>query len=143
MIHYALTCEKGHAFDSWFKSSDAYTALKQAGHVACTICGSTDVRRALMAPAVSTTQAVTAPEKPKLDTPQNDTEQALSAMRRHVEENSDYVGLSFAKEARAIHDGDAPERSIYGEAKPDEAKKLIEDGVPVAPLPFLPKRKTN
>ena len=64
-------------------------------------------------------------------------------MRRHVEENSDYVGLSFAAEARKIHEGEAPERNIWGEAKPDEAKALIEDGIPVAPLPFLPKRQAN
>ena len=64
-------------------------------------------------------------------------------MRRQVEDNSEYVGLNFATEARAIHDGDKPNRAIYGEARADEARKLIEDGVPVAPLPFMPRRKTN
>jgi hypothetical protein len=64
-------------------------------------------------------------------------------MRRKVEENSEYVGMNFAAEARAIHEGAAPERSIYGETKPDEARALIEDGIPVAPLPFMPARKTN
>ena len=68
---------------------------------------------------------------------------SLAELRRKVEENSDYVGKDFAREARKIHLGDAPERAIYGEAKPDEAKALIEDGVPVAPLPFIPSRKTN
>jgi hypothetical protein len=70
-------------------------------------------------------------------------EKALAELRRAVEENSEYVGLSFAAEARAIHDGDAPERPIWGEAKPAEAKALIEDGIPVAPLPFLPHRKQH
>ncbi len=70
-------------------------------------------------------------------------EQALGELRRRVEENSDYVGKDFASEARAMHLGDAPERAIYGEAKPDEAKALIEDGIPVLPLPFGRNRKTN
>ena len=70
-------------------------------------------------------------------------EQALAALRRQVEENSEYVGGSFAAEARRIHEGEAPERAIYGEAKPDEARQLIEDGVQIAPLPFLPRRKAN
>ena len=70
-------------------------------------------------------------------------EQALAELRRQVEENSDYVGLNFAKEARAMHDGDAPARAIHGEAKPDEARKMLEDGLPVMPLPFVPRRKTN
>ena len=64
-------------------------------------------------------------------------------MRRHVEKNSDYVGPSFATEARKMHLGDAPERSIWGEASPSEAKSLIEDGIPVAPLPFVPKTRAN
>lgn len=64
-------------------------------------------------------------------------------MRRHVEQTSEYVGLNFVAEARRMHLGDSPERPIYGEAKLDEAKRLIEDGVPVAPLPFMPARKVN
>ncbi|OIQ43753.1 MAG: hypothetical protein BM558_10585 [Roseobacter sp. MedPE-SW] len=70
-------------------------------------------------------------------------EKALGELRRKVEENSDYVGRDFATEARAMHLGDAPERAIYGEAKPEEAKALIDDGVPVLPLPFGRGRKTN
>jgi hypothetical protein len=67
----------------------------------------------------------------------------IEALRKKIESQSDYVGTNFAREARAMHLGDAPERSIYGEAKPEEAKSLIEDGVPIIPLPFAPKRKTN
>ena len=70
-------------------------------------------------------------------------EAALAALRRQVEETSEYVGLNFAAEARAMHEGRVPERSIYGEAKADEARRLVEDGIPVAPLPFVPARKTN
>lgn len=137
MIRYTLTCDKDHSFESWFKSSDAFDKLQSGGHVACTTCGSSDVRRALMAPQVKTSR------KAALTDPSTEAETALAAMRKQVEDNSDYVGLSFAKEARKMHDGDAPERAIYGEAKLDDAKKLIEDGIPVAPLPFMPKRKTN
>ena len=70
-------------------------------------------------------------------------EKALGELRRRVEANSDYVGKDFASEARAMHLGDAPERAIHGEAKPEEAKALIDEGIPVLPLPFGPGRKTN
>lgn len=137
MIRYALSCKDGHAFESWFKSASAYDALAAGGHVACPVCGSVDVAKALMAPAVAT--AAPAP----LSEPANPLEEAMRALRRQVEENSEYVGMNFATEARRMHAGDAPERAIYGEARPDEAKRLIEDGVPVAPLPFFPARKAN
>jgi hypothetical protein len=137
MIRYALRCDKDHGFDSWFGSAEAYDRLRAAGHVTCPDCGSTTVDKALMAPNVtpSRSKALTAPQDPR--------EAALAELRRKVEENSEYVGLEFATEARRIHEGDAPERSIYGEAKLDDARRLIEDGVPVAPLPFLPKARAN
>lgn len=78
-----------------------------------------------------------------LSNPSNEAEKALADMRRKVEDNSDYVGKDFVAEARAMHEGDAPGRAIHGEARLDEAKALIEDGVPVLPLPFMPNRKTN
>ena len=78
-----------------------------------------------------------------LSGPASPAQQALAELRRKVEESSDYVGMNFAAEARAIFDGEAPERSIYGEARTDEARELIDDGIPVAPLPFMPNRKTN
>lgn len=141
MIRYDLICAKEHRFDSWFGSAEAFDRLAAAGQVGCPLCGSAEVRKALMAPAVSTTPQPDA--APRLGAPRSEIEEALAALRRQVEENSEYVGLNFAAEARAIHAGDAPERAIHGEAKPDEAKRLIEDGVPVAPLPFLPRRKAN
>lgn len=139
MIQYALKCANGHSFDSWFQSADAYDKLASAGMVSCVVCGSTDVAKAVMTPRVQSARAAA----PSITAPADPKEQALADLRRKVEENSDYVGLNFAAEARAIHDGEAPERSIYGEARPDEARALIEDGVPVAPLPFMPQRKTN
>jgi hypothetical protein len=145
MIRYAIQCSADHSFDSWFQSAAAFEALKVAGHVSCPICGSTEVEKGLMAPALrrSETAAVPAvPDRP-LEAPGTDVEAALAALRRQIEANSDYVGLNFAAEARRIHAGEAPERSIYGHARADEARALIEDGVPVAPLPFVPGRKTN
>jgi hypothetical protein len=139
MIRYALKCDGDHAFESWFASAEAFDRLLTAGHVSCPDCGSATVGKALMAPAVAPGRGKTAP----LAAPQDPREAALAELRRRIEENSEYVGMNFAAEARRIHDGDAPERSIYGEAKPDEAKRLIEDGVPVAPLPFLPKARAN
>lgn len=142
MIRYALTCRNDHAFDSWFQSAEAFDRLSVSGHVACAICGATEVTKALMAPSVNIAETAVA-AKPNLRTPANSTETALAAMRAEIEKNSEYVGLNFAAEARAIHDGDAPERAIYGEARMDEARKLLEDGVPVAPLPFMPPRRAN
>jgi hypothetical protein len=138
MIRYDLSCDRDHAFDSWFQSAEAFDKLQAAGMVACPDCGSASVSKALMAPQVRPARAAA----PSLAA-ESKREKAMAELRRKVEENSEYVGLSFAAEARAIHDGDAPERSIYGEARIDEARRLLEDGVPVAPLPFMPARKTN
>lgn len=142
MIRYALNCNKGHQFESWFQSAEAYEKLLAAGMVSCAVCGGTEVEKGLMAPRLS--KGDEAPEQPApLSAPASPAEQALGELRRQIEENSDYVGSDFVTEARAMHLGEAPERSIYGEAKVDEARKLLEDGVPVAPLPFMPSRKNN
>ena len=143
MIKYTLKCDQDHQFDSWFQSFDAFETLAKTGHLACSLCGSAAVERALMAPSVQPNAKAPERQAPDLKTPQSDVETAMTQMRQEVESNSEYVGVSFAQEARKMHDGDAPERAIYGEAKLDDAKKLIEDGVPVAPLPFMPKRKAN
>jgi hypothetical protein len=144
MIRFSLKCDKDHGFESWFPSGEAYETLKAQGHVACPVCGSAAVEKALMAPAVLPTRKVEAAvDRPALTEPANPVEEALAALKRQIEDNSEYVGMNFAAEARRIHAGDAPERAIHGEARADEAKKLIEDGVPVAPLPFLPARKVN
>ncbi len=141
MIRYALKCSDGHAFESWFQSAEAFDALLARKLVTCPQCGQGDVSKAIMAPGINTARPQT--QADALTTPQTPEEAAISKLRKKVESESDYVGVQFASEARAIHTGDAPERAIYGEAKPDEAIKLIEDGVPIAPLPFMPVRKTN
>jgi hypothetical protein len=147
MIRYALKCPQDHGFDSWFQSSAAYDALRREGYVCCPICGATEIEKALMTPGVRSTEAPQPSAEPvpqgALSRPASEIEHALAALRREVEANSEYVGLGFASEARRIHAGDAPDRAIYGEARPEEARALIEDGVPVMPLPFVSPRKTN
>ena len=143
MIRYALRCDRGHGFDGWFRSAEGFDAQQAAGLVACSVCGSAVTEKAPMAPAVAPRDpAPRTPIRPLAD-PQSPAEAALIALRQHVETNSDYVGDCFVHEARAMHDGDMPGRAIHGEARLDEAKKLIEEGVPIAPLPFAPRRKTN
>ena len=147
MIQYALKCENDHSFDSWFQSAAAFDKLQKSNLVTCAICGSTSVQKAIMAPRVNTSDApdtpVGKPQEKPLSAPADPAQQALKELRKHIEKNADYVGDNFATEARAIHDGSAPERSIYGAAKPDEAKQLLKEGIPVAPLPFMLGRKTN
>ncbi len=138
MIRFQLTCDQDHSFESWFASGNAFEGLQTAGRLECPFCGSVRVGKALMAPSISGA----APEAIQPKAP-DALAQKLVAWRKHVEATSDYVGVEFVAEARAIHDGTAPERPIWGEARPDEARKLIEDGVPVAPLPFVPRNKTN
>ena len=135
MIRYSLKCTAHHDFDSWFQSATAFDSLVAAGRVECPVCGLSTVEKTLMAPSL----AQAAP----LSSPRNDAEKAAAELRRKVEENAEYVGVNFVAEARKMHEGLLPERSIYGEARPEEALKLLEDGVPVAPLPFMPARKTN
>jgi hypothetical protein len=139
MISFTLRCKNDHRFDSWFTSSAAFETLAASGHVACPMCGDKSVEKALMAPAIAHGEA-----KPHAKAEvEAKAAEMIAQMRQMVEENSDYVGMNFAAEARAMHLGDMPARAIYGEAKADEAKSLIEDGIPVAPLPFIPRAKTN
>jgi hypothetical protein len=138
MIRYALLCEHGHEFEGWFGASDDYETQHARGLLECPTCGSKAVRKAIMAPAVSGARAQ---GSGPLSEAREMMMQAAQAMRRHVEETFDYVGDAFASEARAIHEGRSEDRGIYGEASGDEVKKLIEDGVPVAPLPPGPPKK--
>jgi hypothetical protein len=144
MIHYDLICDQGHAFDGWFRDSAAYDAQAAQGLVSCSACGSTDVQKQIMAPGIpvrsnrrgDTPQKVMAgPVDPRLQMMM----QMVREMRRHVEENAEYVGDRFAEEARKIHFAEAPERGIYGEATPEDARTLVEEGISVFPLPRLPE----
>ena len=140
MIRFSMKCNNDHSFDSWFQSSDAFEKLANSGLLSCIHCGDRNISKSVMAPKITTKKIK---DKRSLTAPKGDIEKALAKLKLEVEKNSDYVGMNFATEARAMHDGDQPSRSIYGEAKPEEAKALIEDGVPVTPLPFMPKRKIN
>lgn len=136
MIRYALTCAAGHDFESWFRSAADFDALRAGQQVTCSLCGTTEVQKALMAPKLSRTKA-------PLRSPQTDLEREIASFKSTLEAQSDYVGLSFAQEARKMHAGETPQRMIHGEANLKEAKALIEEGVPVLPLPFLNPQKTN
>ncbi|MFB9151571.1 DUF1178 family protein [Roseovarius ramblicola] len=138
MIKFTLKCERGHRFDSWFQSASAFDRLSGTGMVACAVCGSTQVEKALMTPQVQGAR-----DDRSLSSSPDTAELAIAALRRKVEANADYVGTRFAQEVRDMHDGVLPERAIYGEARPEEAKRLFDDGIPVAPLPFSPRRKTH
>ncbi|MEM9438205.1 MAG: DUF1178 family protein [Pseudomonadota bacterium] len=145
MIRYTLKCSQDHVFESWFANAEGFEKLKASGHVACAICGDTSVEKTLMAPAVAPNAK--APEKvaeaPPLQQPTSPQEVMMQKFKEHVEANSDYVGKDFATTARAIHDGAEPDRAIHGEASLGEAKSLLDDGIPVAPLPFTTNRRTN
>ena len=141
MIKYALLCEFDHPFEGWFSSSADFDDQHARGLLDCPMCGSKAVRKAIMAPAVQGTKAQAAPQPPP--EARQVMMQAMHEVRRHVEENFDYVGDRFAKEARAIHEGRSEDRGIYGEATPEQVRELTEDGVRVAPLPPKPPEKNE
>lgn len=147
MIRYSLRCDKAHEFESWFQSAAAYDALAGAGRLTCPVCGGHKVEKSLMAPAVHPDRKAAAaappPEERPLSRPASEIEARIAELRRRIEAESEYVGMNFVAEVRRMHEGLQPERSVYGEARLDEAKALLEDGIPVMPLPFRPARKTN
>jgi hypothetical protein len=154
MIRYNLRCERGHAFESWFQSSSAYESQEKRKLVNCPACGSAKVERAIMAPQIvsrkSRDRAAPAPAAPTAtevaapaSTPlmmaqERELRVKLRELRDHIVKNADNVGERFPNEARKMHYGDIEHRPIYGEASPDEARSLIDEGVEVSPLPVLP-----
>lgn len=142
MIKYDLRCDKGDEFEAWFGSIADYDKQAEAGLVECPHCGSKHVVKAPMAPAVRTSRGQEARKERAVA-------MAMAAkVREHIKENFDYVGDKFADEARKMHSGETEERAIYGETTPEEAKALIEEGVPASPLPpelspMPPKRIVN
>jgi hypothetical protein len=157
MIHYALQCDQGHAFDSWFQNSAAYDKQAKRSLVICPVCGSAKVEKAIMAPRLAHADA-TAPEPPAvqptaavtpaplptkapvamMSPPEREFRQKLKELRDHITKNASYVGQRFPEEARKIHYGETEHRSIYGEASPSEAKELHDEGIAFHPLPILP-----
>ncbi len=158
MIHYALRCADSHEFDGWFRGSAAFDAQAASGLLACPVCSSTMVSRAMMAPRVSA--GTPAPALPSQDAPAQASPEpgqvpalsvgglpampdqvraALQRIRAEVERKCDYVGQHFADTARAMHDGSESPRPIYGETTPDQAAALAEDGIEVARIPWVPR----
>jgi hypothetical protein len=167
MIRYALACERGHSFESWFQNSTAYDHQVKRGLVVCPVCNSTKVEKALMAPRLSGTRRRDNPPAPvvtgegpppapaqdapaqvaapapvaMMSTQEREFRKKLKELRDHLTQNADYVGQKFPEEARKMHYGEVERRSIYGEASPDQAKELHEEGIEFHPLPVLPDER--
>jgi hypothetical protein len=154
MIRYTLRCEQSHSFESWFQSSSAYDSQVKRKLVTCPVCGSAKVEKAIMAPRVvskkgrevapaaapAPAEAHAAPESTSLMMAQErELRTKLKELRDHIVKNADNVGERFPTEARKMHYGDIEHRPIYGEASPEEARALIDEGVEVSPLPVLPE----
>ncbi len=154
MIRYALACDKGHGFDSWFADSSAFDKQAKRGLVTCPHCGSAKVEKAIMAPRISGARkrgaasqaAEVAPAAPLADkapvamiSPQEQEFRAkLKELREHIVKNADDVGQKFPEEARKMHYGETEHRSIYGVASPEDARELAEEGIEFMPVPTLP-----
>ena len=156
MIRYALHCDRSHEFESWFKSSSAYESQVKRKLVTCPICGSAKVDKAIMAPRIvgkksresapvparvetaAPAEAPASESTPLMMAQERELRAKIKELRDHIVKNADNVGERFPNEARAIHYGDKEHRPIYGEASPDEARALIDEGVEVSPLPVLP-----
>jgi hypothetical protein len=151
MIRYALRCERDHAFESWFQSSAAYDSQVKRKLVTCPVCGSAKVDKAIMAPRIvgkkgrdkapAPVEAAAPPSEPAtlMMAQERELRAKIKELRDHIVKNADNVGERFPNEARAMHYGDKEHRPIYGEASPEEARALIEEGVEVSPLPVLPE----
>ncbi|MCP1199941.1 DUF1178 family protein [Notoacmeibacter sp. MSK16QG-6] len=148
MIHYALRCVDGHQFDGWFRSSSDFDAQKQRGLLSCPHCHTASVEKTLMAPAVrspaeKTVAPADAPQPQSVGlVPDENQAQMLKQMAKMVREmkaDATDVGEKFAEEARRIHFGETDKKKIYGSAKAEDVKSLLDDGVPVLPIPDLPE----
>lgn len=147
MILFDLRCSNDHTFEAWFKDGKTFDRQAKGGHVPCPVCGDDKVQKALMAPRIA--KGAAAPdlptERPAPETAPPSAEHVqkfyamMGELRKHVEANCDYVGPEFAEEARKIHYGETDKRNIYGEASPDEAKALHEEGVEFGAIPWAPR----
>lgn len=138
MIRYALICNAGHEFESWFRDSDSFDHQVKRGQVACPSCHSTRIGKQIMAPAVTTRKEEAGGPVVMSPGPDAEIRQMLRALRAHVEAHAEPVGNRFTEEARRIHAGEAEERPIYGTASLADARALHEEGIDVLPLPELP-----
>jgi hypothetical protein len=158
VIRYALSCDKGHGFESWFQNSAAYDKQVKRGLVSCPLCGSAKVEKAIMAPRLARTDKsspIAAPVEESMPAPtpepatpvamispqEREFRKKLKELREHLTANADNVGTKFPEEARKMHYGETEHRSIYGEASPQDAKALHEEGIEFHPLPVLPDER--
>ena len=149
MIRYTLACNRKHEFESWFADSAAYDKQAKRGLVTCPQCGSAKIEKAIMAPQLANTRkrgksvVTSAPTEPvaMLSPQETELRQKLKEIRDHLTKNSEHVGPKFSEEARKMHYGEIEHRSIYGEASPEQAKELAEEGVEFHPLPVLPDER--
>jgi hypothetical protein len=142
MIRYALACGSGHGFDAWFRSGSDYDTQVERGLLACPVCGSQKVDKALMAPAVNTSDMRVSNDAPVeavlLGEKETQLRDMIRKVRGEVTKSAQNVGPRFAEVARQMHDGEIERASVYGVASADEVRALTEDGVEFHPLPTLP-----
>jgi len=158
VIRYALSCDRGHNFESWFQNSAAYDKQAKRGLVSCPLCGSAKVEKAIMAPRLARkdkSTPITAPVEETVPSPapepatpvamispqEREFRKKLKELRDHLTSNADNVGKKFPEEARKMHYGETEHRSIYGEASSQDAKELHEEGIEFHPLPVLPDER--
>jgi hypothetical protein len=158
VIQYALACDRGHSFESWFQNSAAYDKQAKRKLIECPLCGSAKVEKAIMAPrlarkdkstSITVREDVAQAEAAPTDTtpvamisPQeHEFRKKLKELRDHLTANADNVGKKFPEEARKMHYGETEHRSIYGEASAEDAKELHEEGIAFHPLPVLPDER--
>jgi len=161
MIRYALNCDKGHDFESWFQDSAAFDKQAKRGLVTCPHCGSAKVEKAIMSPRLTAAKKRRAPAEAPVSAPpaaapekaqektsvamispqEHEFRAKLKELREHLTKNADNVGAKFPDEARKMHYGEIEHRSIYGEASPKDAKELAEEGIEFHPLPILPDER--
>ena len=156
MIKYALVCDKGHEFESWFADSAAYDKQRKRKLVACPLCDSDKAimapritakkgKRAMPveAPAAAPSEAPAGPPAPvAMISPQEmEFRSKLKELRDHLVKNAENVGGKFPEQARKMHYGEIEHKSIYGVATPQEAKELLEEGIECHPLPVLPDER--
>jgi hypothetical protein len=167
MIRYTLVCNKRHEFESWFANSAAYDKQAKRGLIACPLCGSAKVEKALMTPRLGRADmpsnhetapaphppaaagkgeaapaAATTPTPVAMISPQEqEFRRKLRELRDHLVKNAENVGQRFPEEARKMHYGETEHRSIYGVASPKDAKALHDEGIEFSPLPVLPDER--
>jgi hypothetical protein len=135
MILFDVRCSNDHVFEAWFKDSATFDRQRKKKQISCPACGDDKVEKALMAPNVSSKKEDSAESARRAASAMK----MLYQMRKKIEENCEYVGPRFAEEARKIHYEEVEKRDIYGEATPDEAQSLRDEGVEFGEIPWVPR----